>query len=869
MIRRTLTFTFILLLSTTIAFCQEKNAHGHIREKDPEFKKNRAAWIDEMHRAEPGVDYRIIDAEVRTAMQRLRPQAVSPAIMKRAQEGLADTAIGGILRGEWRERGSVNLAGRTHTADFDLENGIAYIGSAGGNVWKGNTDGTGWKCLNNTQQFPDVRMVRALSRDGGVRIIAAANGPAAVYYTDDDGLTWYTASGLESPARWGSIRRAIVTNSSQPAIYVMANEWDNDDWESKAALYRSTDLGESFEVVSRWKYDSFRFELFDIWTPRYDADGVFLVHGDTLSRIQQDGGYVQVSIIPTRSDYAGYYNAHLQGFWKDGEYRFFLKLSVSNGSSEFYASNAGGETWEYRGAVTFHAFMDNSFAVSTVDSNLMFCGGVNCLRSTNGGESWVRLNEWYEYYGDPVGMLHADIPEISFFRKPGGGELIHFATDGGSYLSDDRGEHVRNISLSGLNVSQYYTVYTNRHDPDYVYAGSQDQGFQRCVTGGGGALEFTQLISGDYGHLTSSDDGTTLWHVYPGFAMLYLNSTDESPESYTWDFKGEGLWMPPITADPRDPNVAYLARGGSENDIRITKLTYSPFYGGIEPEVLPFNFSNGDPNTRISAIGISPDNPSRWYVLTNNGFVFASADDGQSWTVAADFQGPEAHYFYGSSILVSQVHDGRVIIAGSGYSNPGVYVSNDHGATFTPMSDGLPRTLVFELSMSGDEEFIYAATAAGPFVYIAARGLWYPIAGIDAPEQTYWCVDYIEELRTARFGTYGRGLWDFAVTEIVNVEPVPVQTSPGITLQAYPNPASNGTVFTFEASTGGARSLRVYDVQGRIVYDAPADAFAGGVQSLYWSGKSSAGNTLPAGVYLAVLGLNGDVAYTKVVLSDR
>jgi len=185
------------------------------------------------------------------------------------------------------------------------------------------------------------------------------------------------------------------------------------------------------------------------------------------------------------------------------------------------------------------------------------------------------------------------------------------------------------------------------------------------------------------------------------------------------------------------------------------------------------------------------------------------------------------------------------------------------------MSAGLPRTLVFELSMSGDEEFIYAATAAGPFVYIAARGLWYPIAGIDAPEQTYWCVDYIEELRTARFGTYGRGLWDFAVTEIVNVEPVPVQTSLGITLQAYPNPASNGTVFTFEAATGGARSLRVYDVQGRIVYDAPADAFAGGVQSLYWSGKSSAGNTLPAGVYLAVLGLNGDVAYTKVVLSDR
>ena len=34
-----------------------------------------------------------------------------------------------------------------------------------------------------------------------------------------------------------------------------------------------------------------------------------------------------------------------------------------------------------------------------------------------------------------------------------------------------------------------------------------------------------------------------------------------------------------------------------------------------------------------------------------------------------------------------------------------------------------------------------------------------------APDQTYWTVDYIPEINTARFGTYGRGIWDFILNE--------------------------------------------------------------------------------------------------------
>ena len=39
------------------------------------------------------------------------------------------------------------------------------------------------------------------------------------------------------------------------------------------------------------------------------------------------------------------------------------------------------------------------------------------------------------------------------------------------------------------------------------------------------------------------------------------------------------------------------------------------------------------------------------------------------------------------------------------------------------------------------------------------------MSGLSAPDQTYWSVDFVPEINTARFGTYGRGIWDFVLDE--------------------------------------------------------------------------------------------------------
>ena len=46
---------------------------------------------------------------------------------------------------------------------------------------------------------------------------------------------------------------------------------------------------------------------------------------------------------------------------------------------------------------------------------------------------------------------------------------------------------------------------------------------------------------------------------------------------------------------------------------------------------------------------------------------------------------------------------------------------------------------------------------------------WEDIMGFEGPDQTYWTVEYIPEIYTARFGTYGRGIWDFILNENIDI----------------------------------------------------------------------------------------------------
>ncbi len=717
------------------------------------YKKHRKQYFDQMHKASPDIDWKKINQDYREERSsKITDKRENLSII--ASEEYSESFFNRELNGEWQERGSNNLAGRVHTVEIDFDQRMIYCGSSGGNIWKGSIFGEGWVSVNDYMQINNINMIR-LVPNGNINnrlLISAGN---KFYYSDNEGFTLNQSSGLEGVESWGEIYRSTVSyfdSQETPVIFVLTKEWQNG---STIKIFRSDNLGESFYQIYSTPLTSER--AYDIWSDRYNFSDIYFL---------RNGSLYSISILDNNLSFIGSAGPSNQGenilsggkdIENGGLLHFYAKIG-----DRLYFSNDDGGTWIDKGELPSYTFSRNSFEGSYDNQNIVAIGGIDLFRSLNNGNNWERVNNWWEYYGDPSIYLHADIPEIQFIKDNDGNEITFISTDGGLYISDGIINEVENLSLNGLGVSQYYSTYTQRFSPYKVFAGSQDQGFQRSINQLNGVYDFEQVISGDYGHLVSSDDGYSIWSVYPGFAMYYPNASTNS-SGITWDFQMSGnLWLPPLMEDPYNPSSVYIAGGGLSGGNHIIQLTRVG--NSIQVNEGDYNFNN-----TVTAIAFSPIDPSHRYALTYNGRFYHSSDNGNTWSMSSGFTGPESHYFYGSKILPSKTSLGMVIIAGSGYSNPPVFVSDNHGITFTSMSNGMPNTLVYDLASTESDNFIFAATAVGAFAYSSEEEEWIDIMGLYAPDQTYWTVEYIPEIYTARFGTYGRGIWDFIISENVDI----------------------------------------------------------------------------------------------------
>ncbi|MCG3166746.1 MAG: hypothetical protein POELPBGB_02527 [Bacteroidia bacterium] len=839
-------FFSILISAGGLLYFDEIKKHpapAEIKESD-EMKQRRKEWWEKKHGAAEGVDWKAMDEKTRKERAENRNQQRKELYKKgqlKSNEKILETLGNGSLTGEWRERGSTNIAGRMHTCDIDFETNTVYAGSSGGVLWKGTLDGENWQPLND-YMTNEIIFVRHLELQSGNRLYMA--GGKYFYYSDNDGLTWETATGLESLVDWGNVVRVVVTSTEPKLFYTLVLEWDyGPAWEPVAALYRSDDMGETFTRItsySGWAGNT------DIWTARYGTSGnVYLINDADFYQLDNAGQPVFVANIGSSGG-----EAVLTGM---EETNGTAKLAVfSNG--EIYRSDNSGLNWTYTGDEPDWLWGRHSFVCSLNNPDRLYFGGINCNVSNDAGVSWFPRNEWYDYYGQERYQLHADIDGIDIFYDTLGNELIMVSTDGGLYKSYDQLSVVDNISMHGLRTGQFYSTYTNRTNTNYIYMGSQDQGFQKCRVDSGGVLGFKQSISGDYGSIVSGDNGNSLWTVYPGFAMYYPEAADVGDFAAFWDFVGDGWqWMAPMMADPYDYNYAFT--GGGDSAVSGQYLWHlQHISGNIEAERLPYNFSINNTN-EITAVAYSPIDWNYRYVLTNRGRFFYSDDEGQTWTLSNTFNEAD---FRGNVIIPSPTHLSRVIIGGSGYSNAGVFISENHGQTFSALDNNIPQTSFNDLKLSSTELLLFAATDVGPYCYNFNTQEWFDMAGITAPDQNYTSVDFIPSLNVVRFGTYGRGTWDFAITDepLVSVAENNVQH----TLEVFPNPFSEATMLSFTLKQLCDVTIDVYDIKGQKVFTEHKEKLTGEQRI------SLNRSALQSGVYLVSISAGNEKLNRKIII---
>ena len=799
--------TFLLLLISVSAWHCNSEKNGRPLPttikygEEGEGRDLREAWLESMHRAAADVDWRQIEYQNQIKRQLERADQI------RSREGCGVEALAnGKVLGRWIEQGSVNQAGSVFDTEYDPIRDEIWLISAGGTLWRSPRDGSNWQVVHQGLRF-STGLLKFIPRPQGRRLLAFVE--RIPHYSDDDGLTWQAANGINYTTRDGNFYKPTVL---QNAIYVLAKA----TYSARIILYKSTDQGETYQPIHDFlTSESNRITLCN---PHHSNELLLLEKasaGDAkIYRVEPETNeltWLNEGGLSTLKDA----DANLAGWSGNGKTILYTYVQTREATTVQVSENYG-MSWQTKGFLDAVPWEVGLYVLPS-DPSTLFMGEVNCYRSQNGGGNWSKVNDWSEYYGNIAGKLHADIMHLAEFNDAEGYPFLLVSHHGGLTISEDYLDSQHNISLSGLNVSQYYSVRTDPNNPNYVYAGSQDQGFQRAnnVNETGNAT-FEQVISGDYGHIVFSNNGQSLWTVYPGGWVTYYPNAQQ--QGHTADFEvksdNESVWLPPLVAGPNAAeDVIYMAGGNKNGGGGSYIIRLEAKFGGISSTQQSFDFKDHSGGGELSALAISSLNANSWFSATTNGRFFRSENAGQTWRQTLNFI-PAGHYLYGQAIYPSKIEETTVYLGGSGYSNPPVYKSTDGGKSFVSMSEGLPNTLVFGIAANADESLLFAATEAGPYVFVKADNRWYDLSGQCAPAQTYWSVEFVAAQNLVRFGTYGRGIWDFKLEETTATDD-PIAAAEIVNI--FPNP-SKGIVHVDITKMGESQAqLFVWDAHGKLV----------------------------------------------------
>ena len=722
--------------------------------------------------------------------------------MVRSSQSIPQTEsfANGVIKGTWKERGAKNQAGRILTVELLEDSNIIYIGTDGGSVVRGTLpEGNDYQILNNNMQFSVIKLYSFVINDKKRIVVIDKNG---VYYSDNDGVTWTKSYD-------GVPRNATMSRSDNTITFVAY----------RGNVYQSTDFGESFHKIGSVPDNSSK--KYAIWTPRYVKGPLYVVSDGDVYKFE-DSAQSKIGSIPSKA----------LPVKMDGDDSKDSSILYIKASGSLYKSIDGGTTWSGDTIWDYDAdpvkpikmFGHNSFCATTED--ILYTGSLECYVSNDGGGSWRKINSWTKYYGDPYSgdpatKLHADIDGAESFIDKNGNPITIISTDGGAFITYDN-SNFKNITLTNIRNNMYYGIQSRWEDPDIILVGAQDQGAQISLPENGtDIMDFMQYMSGDQGSYTSSDSGKSTWLTYIRGSLYYHPDTKKKKlySAHQPNKNDDYIWMAPTVADPSNPKICYT--GGTK--------VYKTVYGGLsqdsEPIFTPSEQSSKDFGAKITAMAISSIDNNYWYVVTKDKVLYTSTDYGKTWESKGTSL-PAYHWLVGQCVLPDNQDLNTVYVSGNGNGNAAVLVSTDGGSTFSAFGNDVPTTQIHKMVQTADGRFIYAAGYDAAYVYVKDDNTWYNMTGNNGPDVKYFDVEYIPTIKTVRFATHGRGIWDFILEDDSNAVAIGTKSTNKTLHSIMINGINRGNL-SLSLPKDGVYNVTLHSLNGRLLFNKDFSLKAG------------------------------------------
>ncbi len=707
-------------------------------------------------------------------------------------------------------------AGRVNSITLDpTDPNIMWTGTPDGGLWKTTDGGESWS--SNTDWLPNLGVTEVAINPQNTDIMYIATGDGfgyalsgefwggtysnGVMKSTDGGDTW-SDTGLNWSLGQSNQINALQINPDNPDILLAG---------TNTGVWRSTDAAANWTLIQAGDFRSVELKPGDPNTV-YAGDGDIwrsLDGGQSFSLVQSTThSACNLAVTPANPDYV--YAYCLQGGHS-------IRRSTNSGAT---FTNLGGVS----GLSTF-GWWTSAFGVSPTDENVLFVGGVDLHRSTNGGSSWTKVSDWFGWPNP--NYSHADHREIKF--HPTEENTVFNGNDGGVFKSTNLGTSWTDLS-DDLHIMQLYRFGNSVSNSDILYAGSQDNGVNRKV-----GLAWTQVFLADGMECAvHPNDPNIVYSSWQNGNMI--KSTNGGNSFFNVNPGTSSDWITTFELDPSDPNTIYY--GGGEL-FRSTNAagSWSPITSGQ---------SGGENITWITVAESDPD-VIYWShgskVYGGSVGIFNTTNGGSSWNdITGSLPVSDGWITY---IEVDNTDPMTAWATFSGYQPVDkVWETTDGGQSWSSIAGTLPNipinTIVHDRSLN---DGLYIGTDFGVYYRDDSMNDWIPFMN-GLPNVIVTELEIQERSQKLRAATYGRGIWEADIAGVTSVDDASV-TSLASTLMVFPNP--NPGEFTLQMNVPGQQEIgiSVVNAEGRVVhreslgsyngtYSKPIqlDGFANGVYQL-------------------------------------
>ncbi|MEK9503561.1 VPS10 domain-containing protein [Gaopeijia maritima] len=728
-----------------------------------------------------------------------------------------------------REIGPAVTGGRIHDVEADpADPSVLYIASASGGLWKTTTRGHTWTPLTDhlpVSTFGDVALAPS-----NTEIVYAGTGEQnnrqstswgnGVYRSDDGGANWRHL-GLDDTRHIGKLE---IDPSDPDVVFVAAlgNLWAPG---GERGVYRTRDGGASWDQVLAVDEYTGAVDLV------MDPSNPDVLYAATYQRQRRawgfNGGGPGSGIYKT-TDGGDSWTELTNGIPSGDKGRIGLALAASNPrvlnalietaddeTTGTYRSEDGGATWTRVNELDIRPMYYSEIFIDPTNPDRVYTMATSSHRSEDGGRNFTEIAVRPTY---DVGV-HAD--QHALWIDPTDPSHLYMGGDAGLHESYDYGTTWRKIN--NIPISQFYAIGVDMGTPYRVYGGLQDN---HSFVGPSETRRWVGIVNDDWQQVGFGDG--MFWAPDPfdtdvaygssnggNYFRLHARTGDMidiSPEAPAGEEGYRFDWTSPIIASKHDPNTVYVAgnrffasrdRGSSwtrSEDLsrRIDRDTLEIM--GLEGGDITISRNDGTSSFgEAVALVESPVDAAVLWVGFDDGNLQVTRDGGRTFTeVSGNVEGV-ADGTYVSRVVPSTRGAGVAYATFDAHRDgdfaPYIFRTDDFGATWTPVHDGLPSGSVLSMAEHPDNpDVLFAGTEHHLFVSTDAGGSWARMPNL--PTTAYDDIIVHPREKDLVLGTHGRGIWILDDTE-----PLAEWTADAAAAPAHLFSIPDGTIFVYWKDT--------------------------------------------------------------------